>query len=79
MKIRMITTLAGPHQVLMSGSEADVDPREAKALIAGGFAEAIEQPVETQARTVAENAAKRTGKPSKVAKAPRNIPGPPEE
>jgi hypothetical protein len=79
MKIRLITTLAGPHRVLMSGSEADVDPREAKALIAGGFAEAIEQPVETQARTVAENTAKRTGKPPKVAKAPRNIPGPPEE
>lgn len=44
MKIRMLTLSAGPNGVRMAGQVIDVDQKEAKALIEGGYAEAIDEP-----------------------------------
>jgi len=46
-KIRMITTSAGPEGCRPSGWEDDVDDKEARDLIAGGFAVAVKPPAAT--------------------------------
>jgi hypothetical protein len=46
MKIKMLTLQAGPTGVREVGSVHDVDDKEAKALIAGGYAIPVEKVVE---------------------------------
>ena len=41
MKIRLITLMAGPEGVFPPGSVIEVSPEEARALIAGGYAEPV--------------------------------------
>ena len=41
MKIRLITLMAGPEGVFPPGSVIEVSPEEARALIAGGYAEHV--------------------------------------
>ena len=43
MKIRLKTLMAGPEGVFPPGSVIEVSPEEARTLIAGGFAEQVEQ------------------------------------
>jgi protein-S-isoprenylcysteine O-methyltransferase Ste14 len=43
MKVRLKTLMAGPEGVFLPGSVIEVPPEEANALIAGGFAEQVEQ------------------------------------
>ncbi len=44
MKIRLITLMAGPAGVFPPGSVLEVSPEEARALIAGGYAEPVPRP-----------------------------------
>jgi hypothetical protein len=44
MKIKMKTTSAGPDGIRMAGQIVDTDLKEAKELIDGGYAEAVEEP-----------------------------------
>jgi hypothetical protein len=44
MKIRLKTLMAGPEGVFPPGSVIEVSPEEARALIAGGYAEAVPRP-----------------------------------
>ena len=44
MKIRLKTLMAGPGGVFLPGSVIEVSPEEARALIAGGYAEAVPRP-----------------------------------
>ena len=46
MKVRLKTTMAGPKGVFLPESAVEVSNEEAEALIAGGFAVALEQGVE---------------------------------
>jgi hypothetical protein len=57
MRIRMRTMLAGPAGVLHVGQVADLEPATAKALIAGGYAEAVHQ---TTAKAPEDHAGSRT-------------------
>ncbi len=41
MKIRLITLMAGPEGVFPPGSVIEVSPEEARALVAGGYAEPV--------------------------------------
>lgn len=43
MKVKMLTTSAGPDGIRMAGQVVEVDKEEAKALIDGGYAEAVEE------------------------------------
>jgi len=45
----MKTLMAGPQGVFPPGSVVDLDSDEAESLIAAGYAERIERPVETAA------------------------------
>lgn len=42
----MITLEAGPEGVKQPGKIYDVDPKEGKALVDGGYAEAVDEPKE---------------------------------
>lgn len=44
MKIKMITLAAGPEGIKQPGGIYDVDPKEGKALVDGGYAEAVNEP-----------------------------------
>lgn len=44
MKIRLITLMAGPEGVFPPGSVIEVSPEEARALVAGGYAEPLPRP-----------------------------------
>jgi hypothetical protein len=44
MKIRLKTLMAGPDGVFPPGSVIEVSPEEARALIAGGYAESVPRP-----------------------------------
>jgi hypothetical protein len=44
MKIRLKTLMAGPEGVFPPGSVIEVSPEESKALISGGYAEAVPRP-----------------------------------
>ena len=46
MRIKMITTAAGPDGVWPAGTIQDVSDVQARAMIAQGFAEAVETPIE---------------------------------
>ena len=46
MRIKMLTTAAGPDGVWPAGSIQDLAAPQAKALISGGFAEPIDPPIE---------------------------------
>ena len=62
MKIRMITTAAGPTMTLDAGKEYDVSKENGSDLCAGGHAIPVPDTAETAARQAPENAAQRTGK-----------------
>ena len=47
MRVRMITTLAGPQGAVSAGQEVDFDAKTATSLIQGGYAQAVKAPVET--------------------------------
>lgn len=53
MKVRMLTLAAGPAGVWPAGQVVDVDPLQAKALLAGGYAEPAE-PLVSLERATAE-------------------------
>lgn len=55
MKIKMITLEAGPEGIKQPGGIYDVDPKEGKTLVDGGYAEAVDEPKE-------EPKGKQTGK-----------------
>jgi len=68
MRVRYITTSAGPGGVYMPGDERDVDEATARALVAGGYASVVATvadaapvevapPVETAAMEAPETAA----------------------
>ncbi len=48
MKIRLKTLMAGPEGVFLPGSVIEVSPEEARALIAGGYAETVPRPAAQQ-------------------------------
>lgn len=48
MKVKMLTTSAGPDGVRVPGQVVEVDKDEAKTLIEGGYAEAVEEPNHTE-------------------------------
>lgn len=58
MKVRMRTAYAGPHGNHPIGSLPDFPKAEARALIAGGYAEDVEEEAKRQARV--EKAAKKS-------------------
>lgn len=66
MKVRMLTTMAGPSGAAQPGQIVDLPPVQAQALIAGRFAEAIEStppaPVETATLEAPEAAVTRRGR-----------------
>ncbi len=76
MKIRLITLMAGPEGVFPPGSVIEVSPEEARALIAGGFAEPVNRPtgsaaaesppVETAAFEPGNRAVKPAARPRKT-------------
>ncbi len=41
MKVKLLTTMAGPEGVILAGQIADLDDARARELIAGGYAEAV--------------------------------------
>ncbi len=49
MRIRMLTTIAGPTLAASAGQEIEVDVETATALLDGGFAEALKAEAETAA------------------------------
>ena len=49
MRIRMLTTIAGPALAACAGQEIEVDAEAATALLDGGFAEALKAEAETAA------------------------------
>ncbi len=49
MRIRMLTTIAGPTLAASAGQEIEVDAETATALLDGGFAEALKAEAETAA------------------------------
>lgn len=46
MKIKMITLAAGPEGIKQPGGIYDVDPKEGKTLVDGGYAKAVDEPKE---------------------------------
>jgi len=57
MKVKIKTLLAGPGGIIQPGQIADVDPEQAVALIAGGFAVAVEGMPEPEKPQVVEDEA----------------------
>ena len=49
MKIKMLTTAAGPDGVWPAGSVQDVSAKVAKAMVDGGFAKKVVPPAKTKA------------------------------
>jgi len=47
MRIRMKSRLAGPDRVAGPGDIIDISPSAAESLVAGGYADRIDMPVET--------------------------------
>ena len=47
MRIKMLTTIAGPAFAASAGQEIEVDAKTATALLDGGFAEALKAEAET--------------------------------
>lgn len=45
MRVKMLTTAAGPEGVFPAGQVVDVDEKLAKAFIAGGYAEVVDKPI----------------------------------
>jgi hypothetical protein len=56
MKIKMNTLAAGPAGTFPAGSVVDFPDDEARALITGGYAKAVEEPVKAPAMQVIESA-----------------------
>ena len=56
MRIRMLTTIAGPALAASAGQEIEVDAEAATALLDGGFAEALKAEAETAAVEAQEEA-----------------------
>lgn len=52
MRVKMLTTAAGPDGVFLAGQVVDVDDRLAKAFIAGGYAEYLEEPKQVESTTL---------------------------
>lgn len=50
MKVKLMTTYAGPRGTWMAGTEVDFPDAEAKRLVSGGYAELVE--VAAQVRNV---------------------------
>ena len=48
MQIKMLTTMAGPHGSAVAGSKISLPAKEARALIKGGYAEAVEPAAQQQ-------------------------------
>ena len=76
MKVRLKTLMAGPEGVFLPGSVIEASHEEANALIAGGFAEQVEQsckpeaaepvPVETAAVEPGSRAVRPAARPRKT-------------
>ena len=62
----MKTLMAGPQGVFPPGSVVDLDSDEAESLIAAGYAERIERPVETAAIEPGTRAVKPLPRPRKA-------------
>jgi hypothetical protein len=43
-RVKMLTLSAGPNGVIPVGQIVEVDDKEAKELVEGGYAEAVEEP-----------------------------------
>lgn len=54
MKLKMITTMAGPDGCVNAGDVADIDPTLADALIAGGYAVALDGAADLTDEEIAE-------------------------
>lgn len=68
MKVIMQTTMAGPDGVVQAGRVANVNPRKAKALIAGGFARPYKEPAKPIETTTAPAAQETTSGPDTTEK-----------
>ena len=44
MRVKMRTTMAGPHGVILAGKQGEVPDEQGKALVAAGYAERVEAP-----------------------------------
>ena len=62
----MKTLMAGPQGVFPPGSVVDLDAGEAEAMIAAGYAERIDHPVETAAVEPGSRAVKTAPRPRKA-------------
>lgn len=56
MRIKMKSTMAGPDGNASPGQVIDVPDTEARALLAGGYAEAVDPPQESQTVAAQETA-----------------------
>ncbi len=52
MRVRMLATAAGPGGVFLAGQVVDIDPKLAKAFIAGGYAEAVDKPTAPESAAI---------------------------
>lgn len=78
MRVRLKSVYAGPAGCFQPGSEHDFPEQEAKQLVAGGYAESLEQPKESarkksepetaEGETGPENTATRTKKTTRKKK-----------
>ena len=66
MKVKLKTLMAGPEGVFQSGSVIDLDIDEADSLIAAGYAEPLERPVETAAFEPENQAVRPTPRPRRA-------------
>lgn len=64
MRVKMLTTAAGPDGVFLAGQVVDVKDELGKAFVAGGYAEAVDKlrPVESAAIEPPEKAVLQTAK-----------------
>ena len=58
MRVRMITTMAGPDVSALAGQEVELDNETAVPLIKGGYAQPVKAPIETAAIEQPEKAAR---------------------
>ncbi len=68
MRVRMITTMAGPEVSALAGQEVELDNETAVPLIKGGYAQPVKAAIETAAIKQPEKAAARPGRSRRAKK-----------
>ncbi len=68
MRVKMITTMAGPEVSALAGHEVELDNETATSLIKGGYAQPLKASIETAAGEPPETAAARPAKSRRARK-----------